>query len=598
MKTNHKMKKIYLMTIVLLSFFSLTLTGKSADISFANYHNYKEITAYVKGAAKQFPNLVHLYAIGKSYQGREIWALEISNRKNKDPQHKPALYVDGGTHGDEIFGTEVCLFAIDHLVKNYGKDKKITSLLDARTFYIVPVVNPDAANIFVTTAFGNTRKNLRPFDEDGDGKVDEDPPEDINGDGFITMMRQKVDEGGTWIELPETPGMLVRANIEKGEKGVYKLWWEEGIDNDGDEKINEDGAGGIDLNRNYPANWQPGSQETFAGAYPLSEPESRAVVDFCLAHQNIAVALSNHMAGGCLVQPPVGEKDSAMPAGDKAVFEQMAEMYKEVTGDEVYKKGKGPDAYIYGTFADWAYKHLGAYSGIVELRFMPDKYDTEKQKKKDKKKEGQKVLDRVLQKREWLKGWYKFLKEELKGEAFAPWKPFNHPTLGKIEIGGEKNIAFEPPPHLLMELLERFTGAYIALAELTPLVKIKDVEIKPVQVGENSEAGEAGRIAILEIEVKVHNEGPTRSITELMEKTSLPRRPKVSDLIILEPGKNVKILTGKPRARIGSLMAKGKKGDAKSAKWLIQLNGSQGRLKIISLSQKGGRDEKTITLKY
>lgn len=602
--------------ILVVSFVIFIVMGtvRAQNITFDKYHSYQEITSYLKAVQANYPHLAHLSSMGKSYLGKEIWVIEITNRKLKKPEHKPAMYIDGGTHGNEVTGTEVCLHTIDYLVKNNGKDERITKLLDTRAFYIAPSVNPDSNNLFVTAPARSLRNNQRPYDDDGDGSLDEDAAEDINGDGIITMMRKKDPEEGTMVVLPDDPRIMARPNREKGEKGEYKVWRSEGIDNDGDGKINEDGRGGVNVNRNYPAYWQPAHKQRRGGIYPLSEPESKAIVEFCLAHPNIATAQSYHTSGGFLYQPLAAEKASVIPSEDRAVFKVISEAYKKATGNITRRpyreKGLRPGPYGFGIFIDWAYMHLGAYSGTTELWNLPDKYNPEKQKKK--KAEG--VQDEYSRYLERTKAWFRFIDEELGGEGFIAWKPFRHPTLGEVEIGGwKKFIRSNPPTKLLQKVVEKNTMADIAQAELTPLVVIDKVKLSLIQGGEKAtyvslksdgntfkvSRGKkmSGRIAIFEVKATVQNEGPVQSITKKMQDTRLPHRPNVSDLLILEPGKNVTLLAENTRVRLGSLRAKNEDGSTKSASWLVQLTGKEGQLKIISFSQKGGYEEKVINLR-
>ena len=611
MKNN---KRLFPLVVSLLC---LWVTGalQAQNISFDKYHSYQEITNYLKAVQAKYPQLAHLSSMGKSFLGKELWVMEITNRKLKKPEHKPAMYIDGGTHGNEVTGTEVCLHTIDYLVKNYGEEGRITKLLDTRTFYIAPSVNPDSNDLFITTSSRRLRNNQRPFDDDSDGVVDEDPAEDLNGDGFISMMRKKDAEEGTMIVLPDDPRIMVRPNKEKGEKGEYRLWRSEGIDNDGDDNINEDGRGGVNVNRNYPAYWQPAHKQARGGVYPLSEPESRAIVEFCLAHPNIATVQSYHTSGGFLYQPLAAEKASVIPAEDRAVFKKISEAYKKATGNETRRpyreKGPRPGPYGFGIFIDWAYMHLGAYSGTTELWNLPDKYDPEKQKKKKAEGASDDEYSRYLER---TKAWFKFIDEELGGEGFITWKPFQHPFLGEVEIGGwKKYVRSNPPPKFLKQIVEKNTMADIAQAELTPLVLINEVKVSLVQGGEqaahvNLKEGEealkvsrgkklSDRIAIFEVKATVRNEGPVQSITKKMQGTKLPQRPNISDLLILETGGNVTLLAENARVRVGSLAAKGEKDDTKSASWLIQLKGKKGQLKIISISQKGGYDEQIISLR-
>lgn len=610
-----KAYKILFVCVASLLWLGTAGMNQAQEISFDKYHSYQEITAYLKAVEAKYPHLARLSSMGQSYLGKDIWVLEITNRKIKEPEHKPAMYIDGGTHGNEVTGTEVCLHTIDYLLNKYGKDERITRLLDTRTFYIAPSVNPDSNDLFITTLLTSLRNNQRPFDDDEDGMVDEDPAEDLNGDGVITMMRKRDLEEGTMAVHPDDPRIMVRPNREKGEKGVYRVWRSEGTDNDGDGEINEDGKGGVNINRNYPAYWEPAHKQRRGGIYPLSEPESRAIVEFCLAHPNIATVQSYHTSGGFLYQPLAAEKISVIPQEDQDVFSKIADAYKKASGNETRRpyieRGPRPGPYGFGIFIDWAYMHFGAYSGTTELWSLPDKYNPAKQKRE---KEEQAVEDEYSRYLQDAKAWFQFIDGEFGGEGFVPWRPYQHPTLGEVEIGGwKKFVRSNPPPKFLKQVIEKNTMADIAQAELTPHVVIKDVKLHLVQGGEQAkhvslkQTGEilrasqgsmlSDRISIFEVTATVRNEGPVQSITKKMQDTSLPQRPQVSDLLILEPGKNVTLLAEKARVRLGALEARNESGDTKSTTWLVQLQGQEGQLKIISSSQKGGRDERVITLK-
>src|SRR5690606_8922977 len=132
---------------------------------------------------------------------------------------------------------------------SYGSDAQVKTLLDNHAVYILPRVNPDGAEQMFATLKSFRRTNAAKFDADNDGRVDEDGPEDLNGDGFITVMRVK-DPDGEYAPLADDARLMKRADAAKGEAGGWRVYWE-GTDNDHDGFINEDGPGGVDLNRNF-----------------------------------------------------------------------------------------------------------------------------------------------------------------------------------------------------------------------------------------------------------------------------------------------------------------------------------------------------------
>ncbi|MGH9370807.1 MAG: M14 family metallopeptidase, partial [Vicinamibacterales bacterium] len=259
----------------------------AGELDFAHYHTYDETVALLKRWAAKQPDLVDLYAVGQSFEGREIWQLTITNEKTAKHTDRPAFFIEGGRHAGEISGIEATLYFIDHLLSRYGSDQDITRLLDTKTIYARPMNNPDGSSVYHLSA-QTLRSSVRPTDNDGDGLLDEDAGEDLDGDGFIRQMRKFVGKGkGDRIKDPKDPKGRAMRRVRDNE-GDYEVH-SEGVDNDGDGRYNEDGIGGLDLHRNYPENWRPMREETGrgqtqggAGEYPLSEPETRAVFLFLM----------------------------------------------------------------------------------------------------------------------------------------------------------------------------------------------------------------------------------------------------------------------------------------------------------------------------
>jgi hypothetical protein len=263
------------------------------------YHDQAALTAALKALAAAPSSAARLASIGKSYGGRDIWALEIALPGPVAPDKRPALLIAAGFEGDHLVGTEIALAVAEALAKGAAADAAIKGRLADSTVYVVPRVNPDGAEGFFAPVKTGRRTNATPRDDDNDGRVDEDGPEDINGDGLITVMRVKT-PGGEYMIDPDEPRLMRRADPKKGESGAYRLFTE-GTDNDGDGFINEDPPGGVDLNRNftheYPYN------EPDAGPYMVSEPEARALMDWVLVRKNIAAILTFGESDNMIVAP-------------------------------------------------------------------------------------------------------------------------------------------------------------------------------------------------------------------------------------------------------------------------------------------------------
>jgi len=252
------------------------------------YHDYAALSAALKAAVAAHPGLAKLASIGKTRQGRDIWAVEVASAKGRPVGERPALLVAANFEGDHLIGSEIALCMIDYLLTAYASDAEVRQRLDASAIYVLPRVNPDGAELMFAPVKAFRRTNATPIDADNDGRADEDGPEDLNGDGVVTVMRVR-DPKGPYAVSAEDARLMKRADPAKGEAGGWAIY-PEGIDNDGDGFINEDGPGGVDINRNFMHQYP--YFEPDAGRYMASEAETRAVLDYVLAHRNIAAILA------------------------------------------------------------------------------------------------------------------------------------------------------------------------------------------------------------------------------------------------------------------------------------------------------------------
>ncbi|MDZ7339146.1 MAG: M14 family metallopeptidase [candidate division KSB1 bacterium] len=438
------------------------------NLAFDRYYSYEELTEALRTLQKAYPKFLTLRSVGKSYQGRDIWVMIINNPDTGPEMSKAAMYIDGNIHGNEIQGGEVCLYTIWFLMENYGEIAKVTELVDRRVFYILPTVNPDGRAWWFDqpNTSSSSRSGLKPTDNDNDGLYDEDGYDDLDGDGEILQMRKKVPYGDYRVSSQD-PRLMER--VEPGEWGEYIMLGLEGIDNDGDGRINEDGPGGYDPNRNWPTDWQPNYIQSGAGDYPLSLPESRAVADFVLSHPNIAGVQAYHNSGGMILRGPGAEERGEFPAGDLRAYdligrkgESILPYYRYLT---IWK-----DLYtVHGGFVNWTYEGLGIFSFTNEL-FSTRQYSPQDQEAEVEagprrgSLEGQK---RRLEFNDLI---------EL-GQMFVPWHPYQHPTYGEIEIGGWRKWSSRVnPTFMLEELCHRNCAFTLYHADQMPLVEIREVE--------------------------------------------------------------------------------------------------------------------------
>ena len=253
------------------------------DLTFDCYRSFDEVVQFLQDATKQYPGLAKLESIGKSFEGRDLWVITITDYKTGVPEDKPGIWVDGGVDSDEVIATEVALGLIHRLLTS--NDTDIVYLRKTRVFYILPNMIPDVSELHHKTPMRPRDSTMRPWDDDGDGKFDEDGPDDLNGDNQALQMRVQ-NSAGQWVK-DEKDNRLLRPRKPDDEGPFYKRY-SEGNDDDGDGKYNEDGPGGIDPNRNYPGNWS--LKQRGSGPFPGSELELRTVLDFIYSHPNIAAS--------------------------------------------------------------------------------------------------------------------------------------------------------------------------------------------------------------------------------------------------------------------------------------------------------------------
>ena len=441
-------------------------------MDFKHYHKYTEMVEFFKKWEKEYPDLVDLYVVAQSFGGIDIYQLTVTNKKTGKATDKPAMYVEGNRHSGEVTAGESALWMLHYMLTNYGKDREITRLLDECTFYFRPVNNPDGNLLYLETA-QTLRSTIRPYDNDGDGLLDEDPPEDLDGDGFIRQMRVKVETGkGEYVVDSRDPKGRLMRRVGPG-KGDYLLMTE-GIDRDGDGRIGEDGIGGLDLHRNYPENWRPMREETGrgftqggAGEYPLSEIETRSVVTFLLTHPHVSVVQTMDTTVPMHLRPPsTSPSEERMYPEDLELYREFDRKGKEITGYERagdvymdYSRGRGSP--LFGHSPDFGYWYYGAVWYGDELWNGGDVGDYDKDGTAD----------------EWDRLQYN--DKELKVSRFQEWTKVRHPVYGEVEVGGwnPKFYRQNPPPELLEIWAEKEARFNLMLASSLPRVVMAEPKI-------------------------------------------------------------------------------------------------------------------------
>ncbi|MBI4661247.1 MAG: peptidase M14 [Verrucomicrobia bacterium] len=433
--------------------------ARRVPVEWNRFYDHAGLGAILARLHQAFPHLTELYSVGKSYEGRDLWCLEVTAKTVRDPKRKPGMYIDGNIHGNEVQGGEVVAYTAWYLCHQYGRLEKVTELLDHNVFYLIPTINPDGRDRWFHHAqtANSSRSGLRPYDNDRDGLVDEDDVDDLDRDGSITQMRVK-DPNGRWKVHPQFPEHLVQM-AAPDEKGEYTLLGLEGIDNDGDGQINEDGAGGYDTNRNWAWDWQPNYIQFGAQEYPFSLSESRAIADFVTSHPNIAAFQSYHNAGGMILRNPGREGGVSQPEDERTLQfiaqrgEKMLPFYRSMI---VWK-----DLYtVWGGEVDWFYGARGILGFTTELWTQRNLDRSGGASREDEAA---------------------FLKYVLLNDGVVKWHEFDHPTFGKIEIGGtKKEWGRTPVSFLLEEECHRNMAFTLYHADQMPRLSISEVEVRKI----------------------------------------------------------------------------------------------------------------------
>src|SRR6478735_8686635 len=397
------------------------------------YHNHSQLSQKLKSLETSSAGLAKLQSITKTAGGKDIWMMEIGSG---DRTTHPAVAVVGGVEGSLIISQEIAVGFIEKLLASATKDS-VKNLLSSTTFYVFPNMSPDATEQYFATLKYERSGNAFSTDDDRDGKLNEDPFEDLNGDGMITMIRVE-DATGKWKTHPADPRVMVMASGDKGERGGYLLLTE-GTDNDKDGKFNEDGEGGVHFNKNLP--FDPAYFTPGAGEHPVTEPEDRALLDLLHDRPNIFSVVTLGPANN-LAEPIKFDKTKTSVRVITGILEKDAGVNKMVS--ELYKKyvssKEAPAASpSKGDFMQWAYFHYARQSFSTPA-WWPGKFEIPKDTVAAKKFKANEDKNTDVDFLRWAE------KESL--DVFIPWKKITHPDFpGKVvEVGGFRPFAKSNPP--------------------------------------------------------------------------------------------------------------------------------------------------------
>ncbi len=505
---------------------AVIMAGSGVSLS-ADYYNSRSLGKHFMSQAENNPELVRVESIARSIGRRNVWSVEVGQGAQQDRMSRPAMLVVAGIEGDDLIGCSVAVSWIERLVELYGSDDEVTALLKTTTIYVIPRLNPDAADRFFARPRVETPFNKKPFDDDRDGLVDEDGPEDIDGDGLVTSMRIE-DPEGEYILDSRDDRLLVEADHLKGEVGAWR-YLTEGTDNDGDERWNEDGPGGVNFNRNFPHGFTFFAAD--AGAHPVSEAETRALADFVVDHPNIGIVVTYGDADNLVKTPrssrPANRRKpmTAIDTDDVGYYTAMGKIYREALGMDKELEGASAG----GSFSDWMYYHRGRLSlacrawspaAAIELfKTVEKKQDpnSESAKSRERADDDDKRNEKERRELKWF--------DENVPEAFVKWHPVEHPDFPdqKVEVGGYAPFALTNPPAAMVEQVTAgHTDFLTSAAQRLPRIGVREVDVRHL-----------GR-SVYEVRIEVENTGflptllaqgrttrevhPTRLVVDLDDK--------------------------------------------------------------------------------
>jgi hypothetical protein len=576
----------------------LAATPLAAQRPSDGYHSSAALVSALKSAAGR---AVQVSTIATSPGGLPVMAVRLG--AGDDVDSRPAVLLIANAWGPQVVGSEVALGVVQQLGAGYGKDSSVTALLDRATIYVIPRANPDAAEAFFQNPLVERVRNASTWDDDRDAAVDEDGPEDLNGDGIIAMMRVK-DPAGAWVADSAEPALMRKAETAKGEVGAYRVYLE-GRDNDGDERWQEDPAGGVDIGRSFPYEFPQFGEATGAGM--MAEVESRAIAQFIVDHPGISVIYTLGPQDNLLkawegkALPTEGTRPGTSAGGplkailkeDEPWFAEVARRYRDITHLE-----KGPaSAELEGDPVSWGYFDMGRWSFGTRPWWVPDvKPDSATADsthsdsahgdstrtagrgspratptRTDRKSQSDSIaVDRNAI--AWLRA--------NEPGAVLDWTRFRHPDFPgqEVEIGGVRPFALVNPPSAMLDSLATSQAAFVsALGGMLPSISLRKLKTESLGSG------------LFRITIEVANDGYLPTSSKVGDMVRMPRPVRVA----LDAGKGHDIVSGRRFQLLDPISGS---GTGVELTWVVR--GSSGdRMSVTAESPAAGHASLTFTLR-
>ncbi len=448
---------------------------------FDHYYEYNELASTLIELENDYKHLAKLSSLTKTLEGKDVFAMTITNFETGDALKKPAFYVDGNHHAGEVTGSMAALHLIVTLLTGYKTDENIKNLLDNNTVYVIPRISPDGAESYLTTA--NKLRSVNrpyPFTELADGLH----PADLDGDGVIRTMRVKSKNGAWKVSSLDKRLMVKRSPSDFG--GEYYNIYPEGfiVNYDGINVYLAENKWGLDFNRNYPFGWAPEARQPGAGDYPLSNPENKAVADFVISHPNICCGITYHTTGGCYIYPPGTKPEKEADARDMKMFREIGAMATEETGYPIMNIFDGflTDTVNYssGAFDDWLYHTQGIPSYTAELWDLQTRAGVENLFPRSKPFTDKENEENAFKCLKWIDENVKELKS---GKPIKEWTKFNHEQLGEVEIGSyDFKFTYQNcPPEFLNQEMVKNTNFCLRMANTLPKLSVDSLVAQNIE---------------------------------------------------------------------------------------------------------------------
>ena len=527
-----------------------------------------EVNARLQDLVQKYPKLCRTLDIGKTREGRTMRVMEITNEETGPGLSKPALWLDANIHAGEITGRLYLSYFIERLLFEYGQNPDVTRLVDSRTFYVLPVFDAD----------GGERELTRHPAWPGH-KPAEHLGQDLDGDGFITQIRVKdANKDGGYRFYLEGPDVLP---LNKDTEFMNRR--------KRNELTGEREA--ADFNRNWSAEWLP--EEPGAGPYPFSQPELRAVADFITGtHRNIFFVYSIHSGGGesegrsYLVRPLMDHPYEEMHHEDNDFYVRAGAIWSYLSAGNVIEnnyysflfntseedekgnqKGYGPT--MAGFMSDFIYSHAGLHCVLPEISGSGIDYD----------KDGYVTIPE-------LERW---AREDMQNKYLSPWVPYDHPVLGKVEVGGSRGLPPAVGDRARFDCESQYDWL-LYVADLSPLLRIGDLTATPTSGGK------------YRVKATVRNEG---CLSTYVTRNAIQIRrdyPVVSEIKVA----GARVREGNPVQGLGHIPGKwayirywieGQDRSSKTVEWTIEPSGSGPiQVAVEVRAPKAGTDKKTIVI--